>query len=76
MSSKTIPNTTVTAVHIHKPGGVRTVEIKCPHCPKTHTHGWPLDDPEGTPIGHRVAHCSDGNQNPGYYIVLPDEPPC
>lgn len=71
MNAQTIPTAYITAVHNNGRTGVRTVEIKCPHCPETHTHGWPLTDAEGSPIGHRSAHCWDGNPNRGYYIVLP-----
>lgn len=38
---------------------------ECPYCHKPHTHGAGVD---GTVDGHRVSHCADGNDNPGYVI--------
>jgi hypothetical protein len=37
--------------------GVRTVTVKCPHCGKRHTHGWPQGDAEP---GLRRPHCRFG----------------
>lgn len=34
----------------------RLVTVRCPFCPKNHTHGWPYG--EATP-GTRVAHCTN-----------------
>ncbi len=47
----------------------RLITIRCPHCCKTHTHGWPFGDDS---IGHRVAHCVRGGDG-GYYIATPEE---
>lgn len=44
----------------------RQVLVACPHCHRTHTHGWPYTDPT---IGHRVAHCG----GPEYLIPTPKE---
>ncbi len=38
---------------------------ECPYCHKPHTHGAGAD---GTVDGHRVSHCADGRDNPGYVI--------
>ena len=62
----------VTAMHTDKRTGVLTVESRCPYCAKTHTHGWPLTDPEGSSIGHRVPHCQEQRPNRGYNIALPE----
>ncbi len=45
----------------------RLVRVRCPHCHKAHTHGWPysLDT-----IGHRVSHCRSGGDG-GYFIETP-----
>lgn len=46
------------------------IEVDCPYCPKTHTHGWFGDGDTG---GHRVSHCGDEyKSNRGYYIQVPD----
>ncbi len=42
------------------------VLLDCPHCHQRHTHGAGRD---GTVDGHRVAHCLDRQDNPGYVIV-------
>ncbi len=49
----------------------RLVRVRCPHCHKVHTHGWPygLDI-----IGHRVSHCRSGGEG-GYYIETPEKEP-
>lgn len=48
--------------------GCYIVEVDCPHCPKTHTHGVRnLIEP----AGHRVAHCGSGKPNTGYYVTIP-----
>jgi hypothetical protein len=63
------PIARVTAIHPNGPLHC-IVEISCPLCGKTHTHGWPRD---GHAPGHRVAHCgihpwlTDG----GYVIETP-----
>lgn len=47
----------------------RLVRIRCPHCGKKHTHGWPYTQ---TVIGHRVAHCVHGGAVGGYLIPTPE----
>ena len=50
--------------------GCYIIEVQCPHCPKTHTHGWLGSGDDG---GHRVSHCGqDDKPNPGYYIEIPE----
>lgn len=47
--------------------GCWILELTCPHCGETHTHGGGADD---TPsLGHRVAHCRTGHGR-GYFIEL------
>lgn len=46
----------------------RLVRVRCPHCHKVHTHGWPYSQPT---IGHRVAHCVRGGAG-GYLIPTPE----
>ncbi len=45
----------------------RLVWVRCPHCRKTHGHGWPYGADN---IGHRVSHCRSGGDG-GYYIPTP-----
>lgn len=42
------------------------IEVQCPHCPKTHTHGWAGPGDEG---GHRASHCGSSG---GYFISIPE----
>lgn len=51
--------------------GAHLVEIACPHCGETHTHGLGVD---GDLWGHRVAHCrtEDRGLFLGYEIENPD----
>jgi hypothetical protein len=46
--------------------GVRTVTVKCPHCSRRHTHGWPQGDAEP---GLRRPHCRNGVGD--YFISAP-----
>jgi hypothetical protein len=48
----------------------RLIRVRCPHCGKVHTHGWPFGE---TVIGHRVAHCAGGAG--GYVIPTPTAGP-
>lgn len=48
-----------------------TVECWCPHCQRSHIHGWP----KGThrlDVSHRCAHCEPGTpfKDKGYFIGL------
>lgn len=67
--TSTTPHAMVTAVHVHKSGRSRTVEISCPYCGETHTHGWPFTSEAP---GHRVEHCVDrAPASCGYVIDAP-----
>src|SRR5688572_13826859 len=44
----------------------RLIAIRCPHCGKTHTHGWPFEVGDRAP-GDRLAHCHRGS----YFILAP-----
>lgn len=50
----------VTVRPIHRHGRVHTfiVEVRCPFCGRTHSHGWPPGEPT---IGTRRAHCGLGH---------------
>jgi len=69
MSTPRDPDVEVEQVEFGRQGQ-RGVIIRCPHCRKRHVHGWP----DGTSLGHRVAHCHDRKPEGrgGYYIVLTD----
>ena len=43
----------------------KQVYIVCPHCNMIHKHGGSIDDEV---IGHRISHCADFKDNPGYEI--------
>lgn len=46
--------THVIAEHIVETKDTRLVKVRCPHCGKTHTHGWPYGQKT---IGVRISHC-------------------
>jgi hypothetical protein len=54
----------VVKVHVDR-RGVRSVTVKCPHCPRRHTHGWPQGDREP---GLRRPHCLDRRGLADYFI--------
>lgn len=45
--------------------------IACPHCGKKHYHGAGNNPEEArrSYLGHRGAHCLNGNPGPGYNLV-------
>lgn len=47
------------------------IEVRCPYCTKTHTHGV---QSLTAPAGHRAAHCSATMHNPGYFVAFTEEP--
>lgn len=49
--------------------GQYIVEVNCPHCSKTHTHGVRNFT---EPAGHRSAHCVSHKPNGGYYVIIPE----
>jgi len=66
-----VPSTAAVAVvlSITPTKTTRLVQVRCPHCHKTHVHGWPYG---ADTIGHRVAHCVRGGAG-GYCIETPTE---
>jgi hypothetical protein len=47
--------------------GAEIVEVWCPSCARSHTHGLP-DGPDQKLPTHRGAHCSRPADTPGYWI--------
>lgn len=47
-----------------------TLAAYCPHCRRTHAHGWDADAPADR-VEHRAAHCRAGPlEDRGYFIGL------
>ena len=56
------------------PGGrVRGWEITCPYCWEKHVHGagsaWASKESCLGTLGHRLSHCRESRDNPGYELV-------
>lgn len=60
-NAETFPEAPITRLVRHRRGDV--VEVACPLCRRTHTHG--------AMLGHRVAHCPGTNPLDGYVITDP-----
>jgi len=52
---------------------VRTLEIVCPYCGKTHNHGGGETDQDIQQFsGHRMAHCNVKGSDDGYNVIIPE----
>lgn len=57
--------------------GVWILELQCPYCSRTHTHGGGSDDDGPTLFGHRGSHCNvsespEIGDMPGYVLTEPN----